>query len=729
MKGKILKDLKQINENPEKRKGFRSTKNGKPGSKTSPPDQRKVNQRQGRTAFWGRLQSIRAQLTIGLMIPIVLLAVYGFISYKKSEKAIVNNYEKSSMDTIDAISKYMNLGFSMIEKSSLELSLDINFKNFFDLDYDFAVESKKTYDDIYDRMSLNVISNPFIEEMHLIGKNGLGMSTTGAINKNLYDSIVASDLGTEFKKSQAQFLWKGDHSELDQVLKQGSNEYNKNRYATTLIRKMSNGRGFIIVDISTIQINSMFAEYNMGKGSILGFITGDGREILANTEEEYVFKDLYAYTESLNAEEASNYTYVDYLGEDYLFIHSKVEGVNGMVTALIPKSTILNEVRGIRALSFAFITFASILAVFVVFLIIRRITDTIKVMNHSILQVSKGDLTTEFHVGRQDEFQDLSLGISDMIIHMRSLIGDVQEVGTTVSSSVVSLSNNSGDLLNATLEISRTIDEMGHGMIQQAEDAECCLHQMSNLSEQISQININTTNNEQIATITKNVADEGLNIINELRIKSKATTEITDDIIQKIKLYERQSKEIEDFVNIIDEIASQTNLLSLNASIEAARAGNAGRGFAVVAEEIRKLADQSINAAKQIQNTVKEINIQNKEVVETAERAGSIVATQTEVLNTTVDAFDNISIHVNELADNFKEISNRLTLLESVKDDTLNAIQNISAVTEESAAASEEVNATAQNQIASVQLLQEAAIILEEDARKLEKAIQIFVIK
>ncbi|NLO41390.1 MAG: hypothetical protein GX115_18240, partial [Ruminiclostridium sp.] len=69
----------------------------------------------------------------GLLIPIILLAVYGFVSYSKSEEAIISNYEASSLDTMNVISKYMNFGFNLIEKSSLEITSDINFKEFFDL--------------------------------------------------------------------------------------------------------------------------------------------------------------------------------------------------------------------------------------------------------------------------------------------------------------------------------------------------------------------------------------------------------------------------------------------------------------------------------------------------------------------------------------------------------------------------------------------------------------------
>ena len=368
------------------------------------------------------------------------------------------------------------------------------------------------------------------------------------------------------------------------------------------------------------------------------------------------------------------------------------------------------------------------IALVIVYLITRGITKAINSMNRSISKAAKGDLTTQFDTKRTDEFLALSKGISDMIANMRTLIGEVQEVGGTVSGSAESLTNTSSELLEATKGISRTIDEIGKGIVQQVEDTELCLTQMSNLSDQITQVYNNTNEIEQIADSTKTVAAEGLLMIEELNQKAKATSGVTQDVIQQIQEFKNQSKKIESFVNLINDIASQTNLLSLNASIEAARAGEAGRGFAVVAEEIRKLADQSMSAANQIQNTVKDIDTQNNETVTTAEKAESIVASQTEALYKTVDVFENISCHVNNLATNLNDILKRLKAIETAKDDTLSAIQNISAVSQQTAASSDEVNATAINQIESVEHLRESAIVLEEDARKLKDAISIFLI-
>jgi methyl-accepting chemotaxis protein len=280
--------------------------------------------------------------------------------------------------------------------------------------------------------------------------------------------------------------------------------------------------------------------------------------------------------------------------------------------------------------------------------------------------------------------------------------------------------------LSSTRGISTAIVEIENGVVQQAADTEQCLGQMSDLSDKINQVYDNTHKIEQIANDTKVIIGDGIQSVDELNDKSNATTEITRVVINEIEDLELQSGSIADFIEVINQISSQTNLLSLNASIEAARAGEAGRGFAVVAEEIRKLADQSVEASKQITEIVGKIQEKTKGTTASARQAESIVKSQMEALTKTVSAFENINQHVGNLVDNLNSISDGVRGIETAKDETLDAIRNISAISQQTATSSEEVSATANNQISSVEYLNKSASELAEDAKKLETAIQRF---
>lgn len=550
--------------------------------------------------IFSKLLSIRVKLFIGLLVPVILLGIFGLISYKMSENAIISNYKESSVGILNAVSD--NFGYGL--------------------------------------------------------KNNV----------------------------------------------------------------------YAIKDISKQQITDMFARYNLGEGSIVGLTLNDGGEILAGTDETKIFSNLSDYNEAVSGKDLSGNLFQTYNKKNYLFLYSKVAEANVTVCALVPKDTILKSSDSIKKLNFGFVIIACIFAALTIVFIAGGISKAIGSLMNSISQASKGDLTVKFDTKSKDEFHVLSEGISNMLISMRKLIGEVQEVGTKVSSSAGIMSDTSEELLVATKDISVTIDDIEKGVVQQASDTEKCLIQMAGLSDQINHVYNNTSEIEMIAENTKIIAGEGIIIVNELNDKSKATADITQNVIIKIQEFEIQSKNIAGFVSTINEIASQTNLLSLNASIEAARAGDAGRGFAVVANEIRKLADQSVQAVNQIQHIVKEIATKTKDTIDTAKQAESIVESQTEALNKTVEVFDFINDHVNDLALNLNNISIGIKQIETTKETTMDAIQDISAVSEETAASSEEVSATALNQIDAVERLRLAALELSDNAKNLDESIKIFKI-
>lgn len=691
---------------------------------------KRLNKKKPKSNLVLKMMSIRVKLMVGLLIPVILLGVYGLISYQKSKKAIIDNYEQSSVSTLNAISGYLGFGLNVVNEKADELLADPDVRVYYNKK-DGSEDLLATFDEqsnIQGDADLAMKTNSFIAGVHLIGEYGKSISTAIEASDTVYKAFVDSAEVKNFENSKANYTWVGSHTGLDQVLSEGDEKYTTDNYALSVIKKMGSNHGYIVIDISKQQIMDMFAKYDLGSGSIIGLINKDGREVLSGTKETSLFQKLSYYDKAIKSDKSSGYFNGSYNGKDYLFIFSKIANTDINVCSLIPQDTLLMHVTDIKRLNIIFVTVACVIAVIVVMLIAGGVNVGIKGLMKSMTQASKGDLTVEFKAKSNDEFMVLSEGVSNMLKNMRKLIGEVQEVGSKVSGLAGGISGTSEELLTASKDISHTIDDIEKGVVQQADDTEHCLLQMEQLSEQINHVYNNTSEIEKIADNTKSVAGEGKVIINELNEKSKATANITQNVILKIQEFELQSKNIAGFVSSINEIAAQTNLLSLNASIEAARAGSAGKGFGVVADEIRKLADQTVQAAGQIQNIVKEIAVKTKDTIDTAKKAENIVDSQTLALNKTVQVFDSINNHVNNLANNLNDISRGIKKIEAAKKDTMDAIQNISAVSEETAASSEEVSATASNQIDSVERMRIAALELSNDARVLEEAIRIFKI-
>src|SRR5471030_3172187 len=176
----------------------------------------------------------------------------------------------------------------------------------------------------------------------------------------------------------------------------------------------------------------------------------------------------------------------------------------------------------------------------------------------------------------------------------------------------------------------------------------------------------------------------------------------------------------------INQISEQTNLLALNAAIEAARAGDAGKGFSVVAEEIRKLADQSASATKEIQELISRIKNKTESVVQSMEVSNVIVVEQSQAVNETREIFDKIHSSIDGLTQEIKLVQTASSETNKSKTEIVNRMQNISAVSEESSASAEEVSATTEEVTAAMNEFTNSAMQLKELSEELENQINKF---
>ncbi len=671
------------------------------------------------------LFGIKSQLIFGFLIPVVFVIVVGIVAYNVASDGLISNYEDSSTNSIEMAVKFLDYGFESVESAVLSYATDgdvrkYTFGTMSALDRGTFVSSLRT------EINSEVTLNNFLSHLYIItSENAEMITTTGYTDTEKtggpYKTFVEEAEAAPLKNNSGEG-WIGNHPYIDENIKVLNSSY-----ACSFMKNITHKAACVVGDVAISAVIEILEGLDLGEGSIIEFITADGREITAsgdisNIIELEVYKRLHA------AEEMTASEYIDFKGEEYLFVISKSAINDSSICALVPKSVVVGAASSIKGITVILVLIAILVSAGTGFFIATNMGKIINKIVKKLGVVAGGDLTVQFDFNRKNEFGDLSNAASDTVTNMRGLIEKVADISEKVKNSSGRLLYVSDEVVTSTSSISTAINEIDIGIGQQAEDAQNCFEQMDDLSNKMEVVHNDIGDIQSIADGTKDMINQGIDTMLELEKSSAYSTEISREVMEDVKALETQSMSIEKFVGVINDIASQTSLLSLNASIEAARAGEAGRGFAVVAEEIRKLADGSMSAAGEIQRVVLGIKEQTAGTVSSTVKAQNVFEEQATIVAKTKEAFDNMNNSVAALLEKLKDVAANVTDMNNSREVTLNAIESISAVSEETAASSSVVNDTVLSQKDSAQTLEAAARDLEQRTEELKEALSFFKI-
>ncbi len=673
--------------------------------------------------------SIKVKLIGAFVIPVLLIILLGTISYNTATSAITNSYTESSISTVKKTADYYTLMFSNIKSTASEFASSSDVKSYYSGSFSAdPITEESRYNSIFNSLNATVMGNSAIKTIHVISNYGKSIFTTTNLMQvtGEYENVKASDEGKEIDSKRT--AWFTSRSYMDT---RGIGKYSLS-YGRQLLGNSQRSVGYIFVDMQADYLKETLSNVDLGKDSVIGIIAPDGGEILHSSdlelseEQQYIYNQEF-YDEAMSLEQKEGSKVVSFNGSKNLFVYSITDD-GFMICALIPQSTILSQAHMIQYVSLAVVIVAIIVAILIGGGLSANITSSIKRIMKSLEKAASGDLTTEVPIRGSDEFAVLGKSTNGMIGNVKELIEKTKGVSFKVDESVDTVSNNAKQLLEGTKDITKAIQEIEHGIVQQAEDSEECIRQMDNLSDKINSVSKNSDKIARIADDTNSIVDKGMMSIDELKGNASRTVEITGNVIMEINNLKQSSMAIGSIIMAINEIAEQTNLLSLNASIEAARAGEAGRGFAVVADEIRKLADQSVECVNQIRKIVEDINDKTNDTVAIAKRAEDVVEIQGHSIETAKKVFNQIQSQFDELLSSLNEITKGINIISDAKTQTLDSIQNISAVSQQTAAASEEVTETANRQLEQVEKLNLAAENLNNNSSDLSQAIGVFTV-
>lgn len=291
------------------------------------------------------------------------------------------------------------------------------------------------------------------------------------------------------------------------------------------------------------------------------------------------------------------------------------------------------------------------------------------------------------------------------------------------------LSNSSGETSTAVEQIEKAISEIAQGATSQAQETQAATEDIILMGNMIEDTSKEMDSLRENAEKVRAAGNEAMNILSDLSNINFRTKEAVEIVYDQTNTTNESAMKIKEATDIISEIAEETNLLSLNASIEAARAGEQGRGFAVVATQIQKLAEQSNESARQIDDIIHSLIKDSEESVQTMKEVKSIIVQQNENVIKTENAFNNVKDGIDQSIESIGMIASKTQELDEARVRVVDVVQNLNAIAQENAASTEETSAAAAETGTTVETIADNARYLNEIAQQLEKNVKRFTLQ
>ena len=411
----------------------------------------------------------------------------------------------------------------------------------------------------------------------------------------------------------------------------------------------------------------------------------------------------------------------------YTPVYDKNNNVWGMAFAGEKKSIIENTIKKMirNSLLIALVLFISITGIAIA--IGRLIIKPLKDAEYGLTNLASGDVSSEFntktHIKELKAIKNSIISVQSTLDNMVTKIKDeVSNLNINVNtvSEAVAICNSVKD------GITQAVEDMAHGSNEMAESVQNTASVMTDMGNEIDSISdLIGLANEGAIEISK-ISDVAKNNLEELISANKDTVDAANDIAKGIEESSTEVEEIRKAAEDITGIASQTNLLSLNASIEAARAGEAGRGFAVVASEIQQLSDQSNKAAQKIQEILGNITTSSNKNNLSAKKIKESVSNEGKVLIDVNNSFNSVSEKINQMTEQMSNIANNTNELTKNKNKILDEISTLSSISEENAAATEETSASTEELGANIENIHTQTGDIVNSSKSIQELVEFF---
>jgi len=487
----------------------------------------------------------------------------------------------------------------------------------------------------------------------------------------------------------------------------------------TIAQRLKDGSGVIGIDIEVQDIVDKIKDIKIGREGY-PIIANKNKQIVAHPEEKSGSAVTGNISSILYSGKEGTSTYEN-KGEQkrLVFVTNDLTGWKIAGTMFVSETEEAAQPVWNSAIILLISSF--ILGGIAIFFIVRSITIGLRRLVDFSEKVSEGDLTETLETKSKDEIGDLTRSFSKMSESLREVIRAVQHSVDNVASASEELTASASQTSQATEHITMSIEQFSNGNEAQNEKVESSTNQLVAMNEGLQGMSQTSSEVTAVSIQSTEAAGQGGRIVESTANQMKHIDTSVQEAEQVMKELEYKSKDITSILNVINGIADQTNLLALNAAIEAARAGESGRGFSVVAEEVRKLAVQSADSAKEIEKLIQEIVLEISKSQEMFKAVNREVNAGLGMTEEAKESFQNIYEAAEGMSKKLTQLNDTAVDLSSGSKLVSQAMQEMRQVSRESAANIQDIAASAEEQLASMEEISSSSVTLANMAEELKE--------
>lgn len=656
------------------------------------------------------LRSIKSKLFISLFsICIFPLFISGFFSYQQSKSVLSKKLSVTSSQTLSEINSGLTDYFTGFTGSVSLIANNYNFIN---------VDDADNFNYVPDLLKNLTESNKDIVDSYFGTESGKFAIYPNAQMPDGYDARKRSWYEEGVKAN-------GKVAITSPYVDAASG----NTVVGIVQAVMKDGKvvGVIGLDCSLSSLAERIGVKKVGNSGSVSISDPSGI-VIAHSNKSLIGTDAITKLSFWNEVKSGNQGFVTYLynGKEKFGVYATNELTGWKIVAALEQNELSDDTRTIIITTGIITLIMAVIAIILSFILSNGIAANIQKLQEVFDKASNGDLSTFTNIKSKDELGNLGKNYNDMIKNIGVLLESAKKTSTTVYETSTGLSSMAEETTASMSKVSMAVSEIAQGAMNLAENSQETVTSIGELSSKLDSISTITSDMNNVSNNTKELSSEGIGIVNVLINKNSETMEATMKVADIVTNMNESVKKISTISDAITEITEQTNLLSLNASIEAARAGDAGKGFAVVASEIGKLAEQSKKSTEQITVLIEEIQEKADIVVQAMNGTKEINQEQNQAVTKTEKIFNDISASITDLTGKVIGVKTSVDEMQVQKQIFVTQIESTSAISEETAASTEEVTASAERVTETMSRFSDNTETLKQLAEKLKKEIDKF---